>query len=1235
VVFISVTCLVTATSASGLVHTGQQHETKNTVSIVISTKSKTVLNLEVNSYQLKEAGIAGKKAFIVESPGSPRIQEQGSPDLPKIVRSIIIPDNAEMLAEVISSDHIEVNDIDIAPSKGIITRDIDPASVPFVYGKMYQENKFFPENLCELGKPYIMRDFRGQTVVFNAFQFNPVTKVLRIYTKVAVKISEVPGKKSSENVFIRHRSLNRIDKEFSHIYANHFINFTNLYKYTQVDEDGGILIICHGSFMNEMQPFVDWKIQKGIPTEIFNVSTIGTTVAAIKTFVANQYDTKNVKYLLLVGDAAQIPTNTGGSVGGPSDNAYAYIDGNDHYPEMFVGRFSAENTTHVSTQVQKVLLYETQPSPTSAHWHKSIGIASDQGPGDDNEIDYEHIRNLQNLMLGYTYTYSFEYFDGSQGGNDASGSPSPSQVGTGIDDGAGIIVYCGHGSSTSWGTSGYSNTDIASLTNAGKLPFIWSVACVNGQFDTGTCFAEAWLRATNNGQPTGAVATLMSTINQSWDSPMEGQDHMVDLLTESVTGNVKRTFGGLSMNGCMDMIDAYGTDGENMSDTWTLFGDPSLMVYTATPSPMTVTHPVAVPVGTTQVIVNCNTNDALVSLTMNGSIINTGIVNNGLVTIQFPALSNVDTITVTVTAYNKLPYFGIIEIVPNVGPYLIVNSYSVNDSAGNNNQAADYSESFSFNIEIDNVGNQTAQDVSAVLSSADTFVSIVNNSASFGNVDTAGIFSFINIFGITVESFVPDQHVVNFSINISDNQSNSWTSTLNTVINAPVPGLSFINITEISGNGNGSIDPFENINLNINAFNTGHASLSDVICTLSSASGDITINNPVQNIALLDYLNPVTLTFNVSISQYATLGSYIDFTLTLSSGDYHTELTVTKEVGLIVEDWESGNMTSFSWTQGGNLPWIVTNDGFYEGNYAAHSGAITDNQTSQLLLSIDVLANDTLSFYKKVSCEPGEMWGTTYTWYDNLEFFIDNISKGKWDGEVDWSKESYPISSGSHTLKWVYTKDQSVATGEDRAYIDYIVFPLLNINYAPFFTSTPVTSVHYDDPYIYNIQTHDFNSGDILNISGPILPSWLTLTDNGDGTAILSGTPDQLLTGLHDVSISVTDNIADPVEQSFTIEVTDPYMISNPAENNLNMNLRPNPSRYCTSVSFNMDNQSLVNLTIYNVIGEQVLKIIENKQLIAGSYSFTVDLHDLNAGVYFCRLSTMNSSASKKLVITK
>lgn len=255
-------------------------------------------------------------------------------------------------------------------------------------------------------------------------------------------------------------------------------------------------------------------------------------------------------------------------------------------------------------------------------------------------------------MDGFTYTSRAELFDGSQGGLDASGNATAAQLLTEVNNGAGIITYTGHGSDNAFTTTGFSNTNIASLTNTNVLPFIWSVACVNGNFTAGTCFAEGWLRKTYNNQPAGAVATLMSTINQSWNPPMEGQDEMVNILTENASTNIKRTFGGLSVNGIFKMNDTYSD--YNMTDTWTIFGDPSLMVRTDDPMTMTVNHTTSLLLGETSLLVNCNVEGAFVCLTINHQIIGTGTVSGGVANISFPALTTADSILVTATAFNYI-----------------------------------------------------------------------------------------------------------------------------------------------------------------------------------------------------------------------------------------------------------------------------------------------------------------------------------------------------------------------------------------------------------------------------------------------------------------------------------------------------------------------------------------------------------------------------------------------------
>lgn len=144
-----------------------------------------------------------------------------------------------------------------------------------------------------------------------------------------------------------------------------------------------------------------------------------------------------------------------------------------------------------------------------------------------------------------------------------------------------------------------------------------------------------------------------------------------------------------------------------------------------------------------------------------------------------------------------------------------------------------------------------------------------------------------------------------------------------------------------------------------------------------------------------------------------------------------------------IEDFESGNFSSFAWNLTGSAAWTITSSEQQEGVYSAKSGDITDDQESSLAIEIMVQEAGDLSFYKKVSSESS---------YDFLEFYIDGTKQDSWSGSIDWSLESYPLTTGSHTLTWKYVKDGYVSNGSDCGWIDYITFPKLvppDLNFSP------------------------------------------------------------------------------------------------------------------------------------------------------------------------------------------
>ena len=94
-------------------------------------------------------------------------------------------------------------------------------------------------------------------------------------------------------------------------------------------------------------------------------------------------------------------------------------------------------------------------------------------------------------------------------------------------------------------------------------------------------------------------------------------------------------------------------------------------------------------------------------------------------------------------------------------------------------------------------------------------------------------------------------------------------------------------------------------------------------------------------------------------------------------------------------------------------------------------------------------------------------------------------------------------------------------------------------NAAPEFTSSPPQSVQKNGTYSYSITTTDAD-GDIPALFLHLGPSWLDLTDNGDGTGVLTGSPTSADVGDHQVVIRALDGAGGTTGQSFEVAVESP-----------------------------------------------------------------------------------------------
>ncbi|NQS98714.1 MAG: T9SS type A sorting domain-containing protein [candidate division Zixibacteria bacterium] len=852
-----------------------------TVRMIETNIERTVLNYAVNGYAVQKIIINGESYTLMQKLRKESIiEEKGFPRLPRINRSIIIPDDGVMGFRVISAEYIEVADIDIAPSKGNFSRTIDPATVPYTFADVYREDAFFPAELVNIREPYILHDYRGVVVELNAFRYNPVTRTLRIYTDITVEVKKTaPGGK---NTIIRDEPLTKLDPLFHKTYHRRFINYPGL-DYPTLFESGEMLVICYDDFMDEMDPFVEWKNQKGLPTTIVPVSEAGSNTTAIKDYIRSYYYQNDLCYVLLVGDNPQIPTFTSGS-----DPVYSLLAGGDDYPDIFIGRFSAETRSQVETQVERTITYEKYPDPNGDWYHMGLGDADESGPTNHEDYDFQHITRIAEKLVHWNYTQVDSVYTTFGG--------TTQMIVDFMDAGVSIFNYAGHGWINMVGPVNFTSTNANQLVNDNMLFHFVAIACQPGNFVNHTCLAEDLLRATNNitGEPTGAIAVYLSKISQSWFPPYDMQDEGIDLIVS----DSMLTFGGMCFNGSMLMIDLHGAGGISEFKAWTIFGDPSVLLRSDTPYELVVNSLPMLFIGLSTydvaVLSGGNPLEGALVCGMNDEIYAAGYTNSlGQVTLDFGNSANIPgNFILTVTAPNAIPYIDEIDIIPTSGPYVVYDSHTIDDDIiGNNNGQLDYSEAAQLGMTLNNVGVEIANTVSAVIASEDTLITISQDSAYFGDIPAGETVTVNYAFDLELSSSVEDGHLIVFTVTAGDGIE-EWESNFYILAHAPEVFFSSLIIDDAAGgNGNGNLDPGETADLLVTLINDGSTGVDDIEAVLSLAEPYITVTSANAVYGTISVGDEVEASFSVEVAPDCPQEYTVDFDLDITGSLGYANIT--------------------------------------------------------------------------------------------------------------------------------------------------------------------------------------------------------------------------------------------------------------------------------------------------------------------------------------------------------
>ena len=1110
--------------------------------------------------------------------------DAGMPNLPTESRMMAIPNGATATLSVVNVETEVIHNVNIAPALRIQSENEEPDMNYVKNMNVYSKNANFPVEPFVMGSSYI-RGVDAVTVAITPFQYNPVTRDLTVFTHVELAVTFEGGDGHFGEDRLRSPYWDPIlATELLNYDQLPVIDYEKrMQEWLRDDKDGAEYLIitpnndAWAEYANQLK---EYRTRQGILTAVYRLDEMpATNTNQMKEWFHNAYHTWDIApvAVCLLGDhgtnmGQYIPAETTSHPSNGScitDNRYADAEGNDNLPDMVFSRLIAETPAQLPVFVGKQLEYEyTSPNMDPSFYERPItalgwqtqrwfqicsevfgGYMRQQGYN-PNRINCIYDGTPGSIWSSNQNTSMVVNYFGPNGTGYIPASPSelgdwnngtPEMVVQAVNQGAFWLQHRDHGLETGWGEPAVRNTHVAQMNNVGKLPFVMSINCLTGKFNYGQdCFAEAWMRRTYNGENAGAVGVLCPTeTSYSFvnDAYVWGVYDLFDgdfMPTygpyAANTGNWMPAFGNVAGKYFLAQSNwPYNTESKDITYTmFTAHCDAFLRVYTQVPQQMDVTHPEVVLAGLGEVTITAPEGCMISLVKDNGEggweILAVATATGDPQTIEFVPQVPPTEINLVVTGQNYLRYEAVMGVIPADGPYIVYDSKVIHDNNGNDQ--LDFGETINLDVTMKNVGSDAMQAFEAVLETESEYITITNGTAQYDGLAPNATQNLESAFSFNVADNVPDNTSNRFTITVT-NGDDVFVSNLVMKAYAPVFDLGNLRIIEVNGNGNGRLDAGETAQLSFPIENKGHADATVTTATLQMLSPYITIAESNVDFERLNAGETATAVYDITISEETPLGYSCPLILNVTSGRYEAQSDYAAKVGLIVEDFETGEFGE-GWTNDPQRPWTFVREG-YEGVYCVKSGgAGISNVTSSLTLRHEAGSADSISFYYKVSSESG---------YDKLHFYIDNTEMGTWSGNVNWTKAAYAVSAGTHTYRWSYTKDGSVNNGSDCGWIDFVSLPAARVmagtagNDVTTCADSPVQivgyAIHYD-----NLQWTTSGDGtfDDATIPMPIYTpgaqdiangqATLTLTINGGGETI---TDEMTVNIIQSVSVTTPD----------------------------------------------------------------------------------------------------------------
>jgi hypothetical protein len=343
-----------------------------------------------------------------------------------------------------------------------------------------------------------------------------------------------------------------------------------------VDPQTDYVAIGPSDLLEPLKPLLEWRAAHGhhvlaVPVEaVYDQFGDGRIdPEAIRAFVR----AVKPKYVLLVGDASYDPlghiappaanrlptflvqTIFGGETG--SDVGFAQMT-DDGLPEVAIGRVPAREAAEVTAFVDKTLAYE-RSAPNGAWRQRVLAVA------DGQEASFKG--DAQAFLDQFKSGYETALINPPPNTPDAS-----QQVIDGLNAGAALVAYFGHGSVTQWGKDNlFTVQDSAALKNGDRLPVVINMTCLTGLFihPKVSSLAETLLL-----QPAGGAVAVIAPTSLTLAAD---QSLFARPLAQAYLADPAAPLGDVVLTAWRSLpADTPGT--RDVLRTFLLFGDPALVV---------------------------------------------------------------------------------------------------------------------------------------------------------------------------------------------------------------------------------------------------------------------------------------------------------------------------------------------------------------------------------------------------------------------------------------------------------------------------------------------------------------------------------------------------------------------------------------------------------------------------------------------------------------------------------